>query len=177
MSTDDEILLRAALEAAERDVEALRAEKKRAASPLAISDERSPGLAVVPRASERLANARQRLTDAKRALAVFATTGTRHGVIVEDGHVFGTLAVFIPPGAGADARQAAIEGALQGRLEDIARGLGAVLAARPLAYTREQPGRDAERRVVLVVEGRVEGDRLLPESSRVATRRRSSKTS
>ena len=172
MSTDDEGLLRANVAAAECEVRQLRASKKCGASTLGRYEDSPDGAATGPSISERLRVARQRLTDAQRALAVFTRTGTVHGMVAEDGEVYGTVAVLITPGAGADARQVAIEWALQGRLETLARDLGAVLAARPASYTKERPGRDAQGRVVLVVEGRVEGDRLVPTDARAPSRRR-----
>ena len=168
MPQDERAHLCADVAAAEAEVERLRTEKKRL-DPVRTPHGRETG---VVRASTHLSEARRRLADSQRALKVFEKTGQCHGLVADDGDVFGSIVVSVPPGAGTNARQAAIEAALAGQLHALARELGLVLAARPVNYTRERPGRDPEGRVVLIVEGRTEGDRLVPAVSRVAKYRR-----
>jgi hypothetical protein len=65
-------------------------------------------------------------------------------------------------------RERAIDDALAGPLGGAADQIAAVLAAEPVRYAKERPGRDAEGRTVFDVAGRVEGDRLVPAVSRAA---------
>jgi hypothetical protein len=81
--------------------------------------------------------------------------------------------VLVKAGVSREERERAIEGALDEPLHSAAEALGVVLAAKPVSFTREQPGRDSEGRTVLEVGGRVEGDRLVPAISRAAKSLRS----
>jgi hypothetical protein len=125
------------------------------------------------RAAASLAAARDRVDVARAALRVFDKTGSPHGLVAEDGKVTGTISVLVKPGATQKEREAAIEEELSRRLDDAAEELGVVLAAKPVSFTRERPGRDAEGRTVLEVAGRIEGDYLVPAVSRAAKNMRS----
>ena len=82
--------------------------------------------------------------------------------------VAGSIAVLIPPGISREKREGLIEAELSGKLTNAAESLGVVLAAAPMSYTKEKPGRDDEGRTVIEVAGRVEGDRLVPAVSRAS---------
>ena len=167
MSEDEKPRLEAAVAAAEADVARLRAENAELAAAFR-ADPSDEGRELLKRAASSLAAARARLDAARAALAVFEKTGSPHGLVADNGHVTGTVAVAVPPGATKEAREAAIERALDEQLAAVAEELGVVLAARPSSYTRERPGRDADGKTVLEVAGRVEGDRLMPAVSRAA---------
>lgn len=119
-------------------------------------------------AAERLSRARDRADAARAALAVLAKTGSPYGLVAEGGRVTGTVAVAPKAGWTQQEREAAVDAALDEHLGRAADELGVVLAAAPIKYTKERPGRDAEGRLVLEVAGRVEGDRLVPAVSRAA---------
>lgn len=119
-------------------------------------------------AAASLASAKDGLDTARAALAVFEKTGSPHGLVAEGGAVKGTITIEAKPGWSQQARESAIEAALDGPLQAAADGLGVVLATEPVKYTKERPGRDLEGRLVLEVAGRVEGDRLVPAVSRAA---------
>jgi hypothetical protein len=123
---------------------------------------------LLKRGAQSLAEARDRVSAAKAALSVFEKTGSEHGLVAEDGKVFGSIAVSIKPGTSRAEREKAVDAALAEPLGGAAQQLGVVLAAAPGHYTRERPGRDEEGRTVLEVQGRVEGDRLVPAVSRAA---------
>src|SRR6185503_2932019 len=105
------------------------------------------------RAAASLSAARDRVDAARAALVVFKKTGSEHGLVAEGGRVTGTIAVLVKPGASREEREVAIEDALNAPLHDAAEELGVVLAAGPVNYTRERPGRDGEGRTVLEVAG------------------------
>jgi hypothetical protein len=167
MSADERERLQAELAAAEADVARLRAENADLAAAFR-AEPTDDGREQLKRAAASLSAARDRVDAARAAIAVFDKTGSPHGLVTGEGKVVGTVAVLVPPGAGKEAREDAVEQALSTALHAAAAELGVVLAARPASYTRERPGRDAEGRTVLEVAGRVEGDRLMPAVSRAA---------
>jgi hypothetical protein len=101
-------------------------------------------------------------------VAIVKKTGSLHGLLAEEGRVAGSIAVLMPPGISREQREDLIEAELTGKLTDAAEALGVVLAAAPMSYTKERPGRDAEGRTVIEIAGRVEGDRLVPAVSRAS---------
>ena len=167
LSEDVKLRLEADVAAAEADVARLRIDNGELASTFR-AEPTDDGRERLKRAAASLAAARDQLDAARAALVVFEKTGGLHGLVAENGRVTGTVAVAVKPGATRDEREAAIEQALKEQLAAAADELGVVLAARPTAYTRERPGRDADGRTVLEVAGRVEGDRLMPAVSRAA---------
>jgi hypothetical protein len=167
MSEDDKLRLEADVTAAEADLTRLRAENAELAATFRAAPT-DDGREVLKRAATALAAARDKVDAARAALAVFEKTGSIHGLVAENGKVTGTVAVAVKAGATREEREAAVEQALDEQLAAAADELGVVLAARPSAYTRERPGRDAEGRTVLEVAGRAEGDRLMPAVSRTA---------
>jgi hypothetical protein len=120
------------------------------------------------RGAASLSAARDREADARAALSIVKKTGSIHGLLAEEGRVAGSLAVQIPPGISREARENLIEAELTDKLTEAAESLGVVLAAAPMSYTKEKPGRDDEGRTVIEVAGRVEGDRLVPAVSRAS---------
>jgi len=164
---DDKRRLEAEAAAAQAEVTRVREENARLAEDFRLDpgDDKREGLR---RAAEALAAARDRLDAARAALRVFEKTGSPHGLVAEGGRVTGTIAVPAKPGWSHAEREEAIEAALDDALAAAAAELSVVLAAAPVKYTKERPGRDAEGRVVLEVAGRVEGDRLVPAVSRAA---------
>ena len=114
------------------------------------------------RAAASLAAARDRVDAAQARVTLAQRTGSPYGVIAEKGHVFGAIAVALPPGVTRADREKAIDAALAGALAGAAKELGLVLSAAPSRYVRERPGRDAEGHTVLDVMGRAEGDLLVP---------------
>jgi len=170
MSDEERTALAAELASAEEVVTRLRAEnsERTAAFRLDPPPDEGDGREILKRAAASLAAARDRVDAAKSALAVFDKTGSRHGLVAHEGRVFGTIAVRIPPGMTQEARATAVEEVLSPELDRAVEELGVVLAAKPLNYTRERPGRDASGRTVLEVAGRVEGDRLVPAVSRAS---------
>jgi hypothetical protein len=126
------------------------------------------GRELLRRGAISLAAARDRVDAASAAVQVFRRTGSPHGLYAEGGRLVGSIVVAIPAGASREQREAAIGAVLGADLAEVARSLGAVLAASPAAYTKERPGRDAEGRTILEVAGRIEGDVLAPAVSRSA---------
>ena len=167
MSAAEKATLEAAVAAAEADVNRLRSENGELAATFR-ADPNEDGRELLKRAAASLAAARDRLDAARAALLVFEKTGSRHGLVADAGKVTGTLAVRVEPGATREEREAAIEGELSDRLHAAADELGVVLAAKPVSFTKERPGRDTEGRTVIEVAGRVEGDRLVPAVSRAS---------
>ncbi len=166
-TTDLKAELEAAVAATEADLTRLREENKALAEAFREepSDEGREGL---KRAAASLAVARDKHDAARSALRVFEKTGTPHGLTAEDGKVSGTFAVLLKPGISKGEREDAIGAVIGEALEEAALELGVVLAASPVNYTRERPGRDAQGLTVVEVLGRVEGDRLMPAVSRAA---------
>ena len=171
MTAADRETLQAALASAEADLDRLRKENTALADAFRAdpTDEKKEEL---KRAAASLSAARDRIESARAALAVFDRTGSPHGLVAEDGRVFGSVAVDIAPGSSRTDREQAIARALGDALAGAAAELGVVLAAAPERYTRERPGRDAEGRTVLDVAGRVEGDVLTPAVSQAARKAR-----
>jgi hypothetical protein len=164
---------------AELDAELARAEEevtrtREANSKLADAFRADPSegnRAHLKRGAAALAVARDAVEAAKAVLAVFAKTGSRHGLVADNGQVFGTIAVLIPPGTTRADREKRIDDALTTKLAAIADELGVVLGTAPSAYTKERPGRDGEGHTVFDVSGRVEGDVLVPFLSKAAKNR------
>jgi hypothetical protein len=156
--------------AAEEAVARLRAENAELAATFR-AEPTDEGREILKRAAASLAAARDRVDAAKAALTVFEKTGSPHGLVAQDGKVLGTITVAVPPGTTQAAREEAIDRELGDRLHEAAEELGVVLAAKPISFTRERPGRDPEGRTVLEVAGRVEGDRLVPALSRASKNR------
>lgn len=151
-SSDDEDRLHAQLAAARAEVKHLR--KLRSA----VRDDKR-------RASEvgaELAAAIDREERARISLRIFETHGSEHGLWAEADRVRGTVAIEIPPGSTKRDRLEAIERELGPQLLDAARSLGALPVASVERFTVERKGRDSFGRTVLDVEGRVEGDQLVP---------------
>jgi hypothetical protein len=171
MSSEERDKLAAALASAEADLDRLRKENTALAQAFRAepSDDKKEELR---RAAASLSGARDRIEAARAALAVFDRTGTPHGLVAEDGRVFGTVALVIPPGCTRADREKAISQALGDALSAAASELSVVLGASPEKYTRERPGRDDEGRTVLDVAGRVEGDVLMPAVSHAAKKAR-----
>ena len=167
MSEDERAQLDADLAAAEADVARLRAENAELAATFR-ADPTDAGREILKRGAASLAAARDRVDTAKAALVVFEKTGSRHGLVADGGKVTGTIAVLLKPGTTQKERETAIDEALGERLDEAAVELGVVLAAKPVSFVRERPGRDAEGRTILEVGGRVEGDRLVPAVSRAS---------
>lgn len=82
---------------------------------------------------------------------------------IEGNVIAGEIALDLPPGMNAGARDRAIDALLADRLTEIARGHGVVLSAAASSYAYPVPGKDDQRRTRFLVRGRVEGDRLLPQ--------------
>jgi hypothetical protein len=153
--------LQGAVEEAEKDVERRRLANAELAEAFR-AEPNDDGKELLKRGAASLVAARERVDAAKAALAVFEKTGSPHGLVSGDGRVFGSVAVELAPGTPRAAREAAIDAALGEALIAAAAELGVVLGTSPARYTRERPGRDAAGRTVLDVQGRVEGDVLVP---------------
>jgi hypothetical protein len=151
----------AELSAAEADVARLRAQNQALAEDFRKdpTDSAKEGLR---RAAASLSTARDRVDAAKARVALVTRTGSPYGVIAEKGHVFGAIAVMLPPGSTRADREKAIDGALSEPLSAAAKDLGLIVSAAPSRFVRERPGRDAEGKTVLDVLGRAEGDLLVP---------------
>ena len=80
--------------------------------------------------------------------------------------ISGELALDLPPGTTAAARDRALDTILAGRLTELAAARGVVLSAPASSFAFQSPGKDDQRRTRFVVRGRVEGDRLLPARPR-----------
>src|SRR5438093_1355552 len=76
--------------------------------------------------------------------------------------VRGQLALNVPPGTTAAARDTLLNQALGAELGEIARSLQVVLAAAPSAFARALRGKRADGMTLFEVGGRIEGDRLIP---------------
>jgi len=167
MTQDEKSQLEAEMEAAKAEVARVREENAHLAEDFRLDpDERKR--AGLKQAAATLSSARDRLSTAQAALSVLEKTGSLHGLVAEKGRVAGTIAVPAKVGWSQQERESAIDAALDDPLSEAAMELGVVLAASPVKYTKERPGRDAEGRMVLEVAGRVEGDRLTPAVSRAA---------
>ena len=81
---------------------------------------------------------------------------------VTEDEVSGELALVIPPGTSSKNVEKLVTAALVEPLHRVAEELDVVLAAVPLKYARQLPGRDEEGRTRYAVRGRREGGKLLP---------------
>ena len=155
----------AELSAAEAELLRLRAQNQAIAEDFRKdpSEDAKEGLR---RAAASLAAAKDRVDAARARVTLAQRTGSPYGVIAEKGHVFGAIAVALPPGVSRSEREKTIDAALADKLTEAAKELGLVLQAAPSRYTRERPGRDTEGLTVLDVVGRAEGDLLVPGNIR-----------
>lgn len=172
MDNDRAARLEAEKNAAEAEVTRLRKEQS-ALKQIAREQGEKTWAADLRKLSALIAEAKTRLERAEAEIRAFRKTGKEHSLITENNTVVGTIAVLLPAGTSHEAREERIEEALNDALNEAADELGVVLAAAPMRYTRERPGRDAEGRTVLDVAGRVEGDRLVPAVSRASQNLRS----
>lgn len=153
--------LEADVKVAEAEVEQLRqakAERKDVADRDVSEEER----AARKQLSAALNKARGRVEDLRALLERFDKSGQEHAVVVQGMRATGSIAVRIPPGTSHQARMQIVDDALSEPLAAAASELGVVLAAAPSKYVRERSGRDAEGRTILDVDGRAEGDLLVP---------------
>ena len=155
----------AELSAAEGELLRLRAENQ------AIADDfrRDPSedaKEVLRRGAASLAAAKDRVDAARARVTLAKRTGSPYGVLAEKGHVFGAIAVTLPPGVSRADREKAIDAALTDKLTEAAKELGLIVSAAPSRYVRERPGRDADGNTVLDIVGRAEGDLLVPGNVR-----------
>jgi len=155
----------AELSAAEAEVVRLRAENQILANDFRLdpSEDQKEGLR---RAALSLAAARDRVDAARARLELAKRTGSPYGVIADQGRVFGTIAVTLPPGISKGERESAIDRELSDALSVAAKELGLVVSASPSRFVRERPGRDADGKTVLDVVGRAEGDVLVPGNAK-----------
>ncbi|MGC4118850.1 MAG: hypothetical protein QM765_30660 [Myxococcales bacterium] len=167
MSNDERSHLENDLVAAKAEVTRLARENTRLAKSLRSTPDPA-GKELSKRAAAALSAARERVEEAQLALVVFDKTGRRHCLVAENDKLFGSVAVEIKIAATRRERDQVIDAALAADLSRAGETLGVVLAARPAAYTKERPGRDAQGRTVLEVAGRVEGDVLVPAISRAS---------
>lgn len=172
MENPDLARLEDALTEARADVARIRAENAKLADAYR-EDPSDSNREVMKRGASSLSAARDREAEARAAVAIMKKTGSRHGLLAEEGRVAGSIAVVLPPGISREKREDLIEAALGDQLTEAAESLGVVLAAAPRSFTKEKPGRDAEGRTVIDVAGRVEGDRLVPAVSRASKNMRS----
>jgi hypothetical protein len=75
----------------------------------------------------------------------------------------GELALDLPPGTTAAARDKAIDALIGKRLEQLASEIGAVIATAPSAFAFPEPGKDDQKRTRFTIRGVVEADRLIPQ--------------
>lgn len=172
MENPDLARLEAALTDARADVARIRAENAKLAD-VYREDPSDGNREMMKRGAASLSAARDREAEARAALAIMKKTGSLHGLLAEEGRVAGSIVAVLPPGISREARENLIEAELADQLNDAAEALGVVLAAAPMSYTKEKPGRDADGRTVIEVAGRVEGDRLVPAVSRASKNMRS----
>jgi hypothetical protein len=81
---------------------------------------------------------------------------------VESNEVQGELTILIAPGTVADNRDRLVDEALTEPLFEFARQNGVVLVADPHAYVRALDGRDEQGNTRFLIQGTMEGDRLIP---------------
>lgn len=86
-----------------------------------------------------------------------------HPLTIKEHIVTGEIAIDVPPGTIAQARDRALDAALAGPLNAAAEDLDAVLAAPPHRFARLLAGKDEAGLTRFAVRGRVEGGRLVPE--------------
>lgn len=160
--------------AAEAEIELLRetkAKRKDAPDREVSEEERSERKQL----STAINKARGRLEQARSLLDRYEKSGREHAIVVEDEHVRGTIAVRIAPGGSSEQRLRLIEEVLTEQFDAVVSELGVVLAATPVKYVRERPGRDAEGQTIFDVDGLIEGDRLVPAVRTVVTPNRKKK--
>jgi len=75
----------------------------------------------------------------------------------------GELAVDVPPGTTAAARDKAIVALLGARLMALASDANVVVAAAPSSFAFPEPGKDEQKRTRFTVRGVIEADRLVPQ--------------
>lgn len=75
----------------------------------------------------------------------------------------GELAVDVPPGTTAAARDKAIVALLGPRLQALANEAGIVVGAAASSFAFPEPGKDEQKRTHFTVRGVIEGDRLIPQ--------------
>lgn len=75
----------------------------------------------------------------------------------------GELALEVPPGTTAVARDQAIDALLGPRLDALANEATAVVSAAPSAFAFQEPGKDEQKRTRFTIRGLLEADRLLPQ--------------
>lgn len=165
--------LAAEVAAAEAEIELLReakAKRKEAADRDVSEEERTERKQL----STALNKARGRLEQARALLERYDMSGREHAIVVQGDRVKGTIAVRIPPGGSSEQRLQLLEDVLAEQLDAAVTELGVVLAAAPVKYVRERPGRNAEGQTIFDVDGLVEGDRLVPavKAAKTAERRR-----
>jgi hypothetical protein len=147
--------------AAEAEIELLRetkAKRKDVADREVSEEERTERKQL----STALNKARGRLEKARSLLERYEKSGKEHAIVVQGDHVRGTIAVRIPPGGSSEHRLQLLDEVLTEQLDAVVSDLSVVLAAAPVKYVRERPGRDAEGQTIFDVDGLVEGDRLVP---------------
>ena len=81
---------------------------------------------------------------------------------VTEDEVSGEIALDVPPGTSAKNLEKLVTQALVEPLHRVAEELDVVLAAVPIKYARQVPGRDEEGRTRYLVRGRREGGKLVP---------------
>lgn len=81
---------------------------------------------------------------------------------VTDDEISGEIALEIAPGTSAKALEKLVTAALVEPLHRVAEELDVVLAAVPMKYARQLPGRDEAGRTRYSVHGRREGGMLIP---------------
>ena len=164
MENDKHQRVEAELAAAEAEVAGLR---QQSAALAELDDELSDGDRATLRAlTTTLGAARERLRQARAAAKELRRNSAPYGFHARGAELEGTMGVLLPPGTSSEDREKRIHAALGGPLTDAALDLGAVLAADPINYVRERPGRDPEGLTVLEIRGKVEGDRLVPNLPR-----------
>ncbi|HMY17857.1 MAG TPA: hypothetical protein PKA58_16150 [Polyangium sp.] len=165
--------LAAEVRAIEAEIELLReakAKRKDAADRDVSEEERTERKQL----STALNKARGRLDQARALLERYEKSGREHAIVVQGDRIKGTIAVRIPPGGSSEQRLQLLEDALTEQMAAAVDELGVVLAAAPVKYVRERPGRDAEGQTIFDVDGLVEGDFLVPavRAAKTAERRK-----
>lgn len=165
--------LAAEVRAIEAEIELLReakAKRKDAADRDVSEEERTERKQL----STALNKARGRLEQARALLERYEKSGREHAIVVQGDRIKGTIAVRIPPGGSSEQRLQLLEDALTEQMAAAVDELGVVLAAAPVKYVRERPGRDAEGQTIFDVDGLVEGDFLVPavRAAKTAERRK-----
>ena len=119
MENPDLASLEAALTDARADVARIRAENAGLAD-VFREDPSDGNREIMKRGAASLSAARDREAEARAAVAIMKKTGSRYGLLAEEGRVAGSLAVTMPPGISREAREKIIEDALTDKLTDAA---------------------------------------------------------